>query len=235
MKIGMLSDAHGNFDGFLKALYVLKRSNVDEIYFLGDAVGYVNTLNVLTYLNDNTNLITSILGNHDAMLLRESSIDKEKDKIYQLNELKMNLPVNILKHLKSLPSMIRKSVECGQMAMMHGSPDDLTNGYIYPDSSLENYKNIEDDFIFMANTHRPFIREFSDKVFVNIGSCGLPRDNGSLGGVCVFDTSKGIPIIYRYEMKNINSQLIESNNLHDDVVNVLLRTSSDCYGEKLNY
>jgi len=234
MKIGMLSDAHGNIDGFLKALDILASFNVDETYFLGDAVGYISTLKVLTYLTDNNSVITSILGNHDAMLLEKKSIEIQKDKVYQLNQLKDELPAKIVEHLNSLPQVIRKKVKCGKLTMMHGSPDDLTNGYIYPDSSLKKYDAIDDDFVFMANTHRPFIREQSNKVFVNVGSCGLPRDQGSLGSVCVFDTDKGIATIYRYEMKDINNQLIQKNKLHEDVVNVLLRTSENCYGQKLN-
>jgi len=234
MKIGMLSDAHGNIDGFFKALKILKSFNVDEIYFLGDAVGYVSSLEVLAYLTENTSLITSILGNHDAMLLQKKSIEEKKDKVYQLNQLKDKLSVKIIEHLSSLPQVIRKTVKCGRLAMMHGSPDDLTNGYVYPDTSLEGYDGVEDDFIFMANTHRPFIREQSNKVFVNVGSCGLPRDQGSLGSVCIFDTDSGIPTIFRYEMKEINNQLIQNNKLHEDVVNVLLRTNENCYGNKLN-
>ena len=41
MKIGILSDAHGNPHGLNRCLTALKREGAERLYFLGDAVGYL--------------------------------------------------------------------------------------------------------------------------------------------------------------------------------------------------
>lgn len=44
MKIGFLSDAHGNFRGFLKGFRILKDLGTDQIFFLFDSIGYFDSL-----------------------------------------------------------------------------------------------------------------------------------------------------------------------------------------------
>ncbi|WP_407649025.1 metallophosphoesterase family protein [Devosia algicola] len=68
MKIGLLSDAHGNPEGLERCLSALHRIAVDKIYFLGDAVGYFSGWrDVLRLLHDNE--VDAVLGNHDDMIL----------------------------------------------------------------------------------------------------------------------------------------------------------------------
>lgn len=71
----------------------------------------------------------------------------------------------------------------------HASPIDLLNTYVYPDTDLNIYNNVPYDYIFMGHTHRQFLTEHHNKVFCNVGSIGLPRDNGSLMGFAVIDTN----------------------------------------------
>ena len=41
MKIGLLSDAHGNPDGLANCISVLRSRGAERLFFLGDAVGYL--------------------------------------------------------------------------------------------------------------------------------------------------------------------------------------------------
>ena len=43
-KLGFISDAHGNLPGFEAGLRQLEREKVDQVIFLGDAVGYIPIL-----------------------------------------------------------------------------------------------------------------------------------------------------------------------------------------------
>src|SRR5690348_6939565 len=65
MKRGFLSDAHGNVEGFEAALSVLDRVGVDELYYLGDAVGYLPGAAVVGSLRRSG--ARAIMGNHEAM------------------------------------------------------------------------------------------------------------------------------------------------------------------------
>jgi predicted phosphodiesterase len=44
------------------------------------------------------------------------------------------------------------------------------------------------DFLFIGQTHRPWIRKNLHTTVVNVGSIGLPRDHGSRPSYAVLDT-----------------------------------------------
>jgi len=232
MKIGFLSDAHGNYQGFLKGLNVLSDKNVDEIYFLGDAVGYLNSIKVLKYLETQRGQIKSILGNHDLMLLGEE-LQQDKDQVYQLNKIRKRVSSELKCFLNALPQEIVLEQPCGNIQIIHGAPDNISYGYVYPDTDLKNYKNSPYDYVFMGNTHRPFVRKEFGIYFVNVGSCGLSRDVGAMGSVCVLDTEKCEPTIYRYDMSEINKKVIRQYKLHESVALLFSRSSETIFGTKV--
>ena len=45
MKIGLISDIHGNYEALKAVLAELDRMNISEIYCLGDVVGYYSQVN----------------------------------------------------------------------------------------------------------------------------------------------------------------------------------------------
>ena len=234
MKIGFLSDAHGNYDGFMRGLEILSKLGAERIFFLGDAVGYINSVKVLKYLSQKSNNIQSILGNHDLMLI-SGGVPSSKDKMYQLNRIRKRIDSSSLHFLKSLPLEINQKVSCGNMHLVHGAPDDAVHGYVYPDPSLEKYNAVDSDYVFMGNTHRPFVRQVAGKFFVNVGSCGLSRDIGYLGAVCILDVDQGIPKIYRYDMTDINKKIMSRYRLHPDVRQLFTRECDSYCGVKIDY
>ena len=65
MKFGILSDVHGNLEALEVALNFLDKARVDDILFLGDAVGYgPNPNEVCALLRERC--VHSVIGNHDA-------------------------------------------------------------------------------------------------------------------------------------------------------------------------
>ena len=83
MKLGLLSDAHGNFLGTKKCLDFLKSRMVDHICFFRDTVGYYpdakETLDALI-----ESRATMLLGYHDAMMLGYLDCDDSSECIYRL-------------------------------------------------------------------------------------------------------------------------------------------------------
>ena len=77
----------------------------------------------------------------------------------------------------------------------------------------------------MGHTHRPFILKKDDVTFVNVGSCGLPRDNGHLASFVIFDTESGKVNIYRL-LLNTDAILKEYGPfIHPSVVECLSRNN----------
>ena len=85
------------------------------------------------------------------------------------------------------------------------------------------------DVIFVGHTHRQFLKTYKNKIFCNVGSIGLPRDNGSMMGFATFDTATKHIELYRKKSNKIDILKLYSSNINDDVIAVLNRE------EELNY
>ena len=96
-----------------------------------------------------------------------------------------------------------------------------------------NVDDIEADFIFMGHTHRPFIRESATgKVFVNVGSCGMPRDRGDWGSATLFDEKSGDIRIIRFSIKEETDEMLkEITDLHPSILNFFNRNDEKSFGE----
>ena len=121
------------------------------------------------------------------------------------------------------------STNSGASFFVHGGPQDPLNQCIYPDSCLEDI-SADHSFLFMGHTHRPFIRRNGTRTFVNVGSCGLPRDNGVLGSFCLFDEINGLVDIIRYDISNIARKIDSRHDVHNDVKDIFKRKSTGYCG-----
>ncbi len=67
MRIGLISDIHGNYEALKSVLSELDKLHVSEIYCLGDVVGYYSQVNECCDELRNRQ-IPCIMGNHDWYL-----------------------------------------------------------------------------------------------------------------------------------------------------------------------
>lgn len=196
--IGLISDAHGNSQAFDRGVSLLLAHGVEQLYFLGDAIGYVPSAAVLDSLARLGDRVQCILGNHEAMLL-EGQCDPARERVYQLEALRPGLTPRQLEMIASWPALRREVVDGLKLLLVHGSPSDPTYGYVYPDTDLAGF-GPDADWVFMGNTHHPFIREYAGTCYVNIGSCGMPRDDGRYGSVALLDTKMRSARILRFDI-----------------------------------
>ena len=228
MKIGLLSDAHGNPSGLENCLTFLERQEVERIFFLGDAIGYLSRWAAVLELLKTRNIFC-LRGNHDARLF-------ENDGALDLSDAYQILPEYIQSILSyrpwiaTWPSWHSISVGGKKLLFVHGSPMSPTEGYVYPWSMKDEFRNIDADVIFMGHTHRPFVELFEGKVLVNVGSCGLPRDHGALSACAIYDTEKAACEIFRVPF-NIEEVIAASPNIHPSVEKCLHRTCVDFVGK----
>ena len=227
MILGFISDAHGNREAFDVGIGLLRGSGAETIYFLGDAVGYLPGDDVIGAIRSAHAI--PVLGNHDAMLL-EGRVDPDRDELFRTGQtLRMSSNVN-LKFLATWPD--RRSVEApiGRLLLVHGSPADPLGGYIYPDTEVASLAPDEATFVFMGQTHRPFVRRGGPTTYVNVGSCGLPRDCGHLGAACVFDSVSGEVEILRFDIQAATRAALERcGPVAPDVLAVFDRRGPDCH------
>lgn len=182
MKIGIISDIHGNIYAFEKVWNALKKELCDIYFCLGDICGYYfNQNEIIEVLKEEKNLI-SILGNHDHIFLRmlkdahiEEEYTKEHGKSCKL--LKETIEADNLNYLEGLPQ--EKIIDEYKIALFHGNPWDHLNGYSYPTDSLSRYQGLPHNLILLGHTHYPMDKTIGNVRIVNPGACGQPRDFNS--------------------------------------------------------
>jgi putative phosphoesterase len=205
--IGLVSDAHGNSMAFEQAVALLLAQGAQRLYFLGDAIGYVPSTAVLDSLARLGNKVQCIRGNHEAMLL-DGRCDIAREAVYQLDALRPKLTAVQLSMIAAWPALRYKVINGQRILLVHGSPADPTYGYVYPDSDLSGFAP-DADWVFMGNTHHPFMREHAGTRYINVGSCGLPRDDGRYGSVALLDTQARSARILRFDITVESRHLLE--------------------------
>lgn len=231
--IGILSDAHGNITGFRLAILHLKKLGVQKFYFLGDALGYIPTVDVVQELIEMGPEIQCILGNHELMILK-NKIVVNRDDIYKHKLISEKLHIDQIAFLNKWPTKLSVSIAGTKVLFIHGSPTDVSNGYIYPDTDLTKFI-VDEDFVFMGHTHYPFIKQEKGITFVNVGSCGLPRDDGRFGSCATFDSVAKQACIYRFSIDGTLKELSQSNKnqLHESVLELFNRKAKSLNGQLL--
>ena len=112
------------------------------------------------------------------------------------------MDVRHINFISSWPKFISLNINKTKLLFIHGNPADYTYGYLYEDSDFSDFK-IKHDYIFVGHTHIPFIKKFRDTCYVNVGSCGLPRDRGSKASGVVLDIETKDLKIFRYDITDI--------------------------------
>ncbi|MGN6148370.1 MAG: metallophosphoesterase family protein [Rhizomicrobium sp.] len=219
---GFLSDAHGNVGAFRKAMALLREHGAEKIFFLGDAVGYFAGTEVIEELMGAQRPDVAIMGNHDHMLLA-GDVSEARERIYRLERVRQRLSSEQRRFLENCPQRWETSINGRRIVLVHGSPHDELNGYLYPDTPLAPLSEDEPFVVFIGQTHRPFIRRVGLTTYVNVGSCGLPRDNGGLGAIALYDTTSHDIRVLRFPIQSESESALLQGDVADEVRQVLRR------------
>lgn len=228
MKIGLLSDAHGNPDGLSACLSVLAAQGAERLYFLGDAVGYLpRWVEVLELLRSHGAIC--VRGNHDDHVLRQVLSEDTAD-AYQLRPSYLESIASHVAWMESWPDMLNVEVDGLSLMLVHASPQDRLHGYVYPWTDLDGIDWPAVDAVGMGHTHRPFTRLHEGRLLFNPGSCGLPRDIGHLASCAVLDTEQRNVAIYRVPF-DVERVLADPRFIHPDVRACLARAPTQYEGQ----
>ena len=194
MKIGVLSDIHGNHYALKAVLEDARRCGVEYLFILGDLVGYYYYPDeVLKLLEDWPKEV--IQGNHEEMLKEVLNKETEKETVRKkygsgINFAIEKLSVEWMEKLNELHAFKSVTKDNLRFDLCHGSPWDR-DCYIYPDCNndiLSRCALSGSDFVFMGHTHYPFVSFYNNTTIANSGSVGQPRDRSSAGSWLVIDT-----------------------------------------------
>jgi len=203
MKLLVLSDIHANFPA-LKAV-IDDVSSYDYAVFLGDSVDYgPNPNEVLEWIKENVDFV--LMGNHDkAVAYNIDCMCGERThelSVYTRNEISLKLlREEYIKYLRSLPEKKIIDIEGYQIYAVHASPLNPLYGYAYPNMSEDRFKKmvlyesdqfevkkeVTSDMILLGHTHIQFKKKVDNKIIVNPGSVGQPRDGDSRAAYAMID------------------------------------------------
>jgi predicted phosphodiesterase len=207
MRIAILSDIHSNLIAFQAVLNDIQQQKVDDIYCLGDVVGYgPQPAEVIKLLIENR--IKTVRGNHDeAISTGHFPFEFTREAILEVNLNREKLDEAALDYLYNLPTSISQN----NLRFVHGLPPDSFQDYIaYSPISLvrESFNNFKEQIAFVGHTHQFGIyelsfgyvnkHEFRDDVFqlngnktiINVGSVGLSRDKDERAGYAIYDENE---------------------------------------------
>lgn len=188
MKLGFVSDAHGNPFGLEGCLRALRAQGAERVYFLGDAVGYLPEENAVFDLLRSHEAIC-VRGNHEAFLLGELPVSPERDRIYRIAEARARIAPEHTEWIRQWPLRLELTMDGLRLLLVHGSPAHPLTGYVYPDSDLGPLAAVAADVVLSGHTHRAFTASSGSVTIVNVGSSGMPRDVGDLASCALVDSS----------------------------------------------
>lgn len=193
MKIGLIADIHGNCFALKACLEELHRLQVEKIIFLGDLCGYYPFVSECLSLWDHKKTI-SIRGNHDQVLI--NSLDEGETPLHYslkygnaIDRTLKTLSKQDFEVISSWPESFVLEVDGLKIFLCHGSPWDLMEGRVYPDfDEWFRFQDLEADVVLMGQTHYRMCKQVDNKLIINPGSVGQPRDKTPGASFAVFDS-----------------------------------------------
>jgi len=216
MRIGLLSDIHGNIQALETVLDTMAKLRIDRYVCLGDLVGYgANPKEVIERIRPLVDF--TIMGNHDAAVADQIEFayyyQDAKDALLWTRE---QLDKDDLDYLASLPYIRYGENVC----FTHGEPvNPEAFGYLYkPEQALAlvpEYDTLK-QATFVGHSHLRRIYEISrgnmvelpcenitfrdgHKYAIAIGSVGQPRDNDPRACFAVYETDAKRIEFYRVD------------------------------------
>lgn len=185
MMIAILGDIPGNIEALLTA-YEAVKTKAEKIFHLGDLGGYAPFVNeVRDFLKEHD--INGVQGNNDDAVAnnREHCGCKYEDPVQaEMTALsfewtKRHAAHKTKRYLKSLPMELNFFAQDKKILLFHAAPY-KNNLYWYEDRperfSPEMVRKTDADILIYGYTHKPYRKDLGNRIFINAGSVGKPKD-----------------------------------------------------------
>ena len=211
----VISDVHGNYHALDRVMNAVK---YDAMVCCGDiVVDYPFPQQCIQVLKDSCIHICS--GNNDDNVAHNQKASEYISKKYthlaedldRSTELTLKLINDDSKnYLRELPRECRFDLDGVSFYMNHTVPHRPLHHYLDKEASdsklAQYYRDIRAEVMITGHTHIPYVRNFGDKILINPGSVGQPRDGDPRTSFAVFDTAAG-----RVELKRLAYDITETS------------------------
>jgi predicted phosphodiesterase len=206
MNVLLLSDIHANLTALEAVLD--DAGSFDAVWFLGDLVGYGPDPNKCIQRVRSLSNLTALVGNHDMATMGKIEIDTfnyEARRAIRWTQKKISS--KNLDFLRGLPTDVEKD----DITLAHGSPRQPVWEYIINTrTAWENFDYLSTLHAFVGHSHLPTVFqtgsddsrvnliipeenqtiELKDRMIINPGSVGQPRDRNPKSAYALFDSEQ---------------------------------------------
>lgn len=204
MKIGLTADIHANVIALQAVLNDM--DDVDRIICAGDLVGYNPYPNETIELLMDRN-VHCVSGEHDKAVVTRDTQWFNHEAAATLKWTAANLNRGNLRFLETLPD----HMELDGITIYHGNPNSIKDFVFEYDQEkiCGVFDSIDHKVFTFGHTHIPVHKLCGDKMVLNPGSVGQPRDGNNKASYAIYDTDTHEFEIKRvdYDYQTVQSQI----------------------------
>lgn len=236
MRILILSDIHANLVALQTVLDTVDRASLDQVWCLGDIVGYGPDPNECVALVREV-ATHCLVGNHDWAALDKLEIDDFNPEARQaVLWTQEQLTPESVAFLDALEGRLDGAHP--DFTLAHGSPQHPIWEYIlYASTAADNFEHFDTRFCLVGHTHKPVIfrqevgqegvlalqpainvplplgQTEAVRFIINPGSVGQPRDNDPRAAYAIYDAEEGALTFHRtpYDIAETQRRMREAN------------------------
>lgn len=196
MRILLLADIHAN-----RAALEAINEPFDACLVLGDLVDYgLEPSPCIQWVKEHATY--SIRGNHDHGVAQNVKVQGRTGFKY-LTAITRPLTQERIsqadrRFLGSLPVARRVTLDSTRFLLVHATPRDPLDEYAIADADFWSRRlaDVDANVICVGHTHHPYVLEVGDKLVINPGSVGQPRDGDPRASYAIIEN-------HRVELKRV--------------------------------
>lgn len=187
MKMGIISDIHGNIKALDAVLRELKSKKIEKIICLGDLIGgATRSEDVVQRIIQIKDKCICVRGNREKYIIEGMPLTVHDEKIItskvQLDRnewIKNHLSKTSIEYIYNLPKEITYEAEGKHIYVAHYpmKEDGSLKKHIKVANLKENeemFSNIDADIYLYGHTHKNVCNMSSNKIYINPGALGCP-------------------------------------------------------------
>jgi putative phosphoesterase len=224
MRIAVFSDVHGNLTALEAVIKDMAQRDLEGAVHLGDLVGYGPRPNEAVARVKELD-IPGVVGNYDLAISHPDAETGLENFIKQ--------PVSDVARRTFLWTYEKTSAESREFLMersakimieegplrflfTHGSPE-RPNEYLFPDTPEERLVDLFEatgvDVMVVGHTHLPMARQVGERLILNPGSVGRPKDGDPRASYMILDTEDGIraeQVRVQFDVESVARDCVDS-------------------------
>jgi putative phosphoesterase len=187
MRILLLADIHANWP----ALQAITEPH-DVCVCLGDLVDYaLDPAPCIDWVRRNSHY--TVRGNHDHGVAQDIRVSARNGYKYLSGVTRMltreRLGDDDRRFLSHLPVTRMATLDDTRFLFVHATPRDPLDEYAPADPEFweRRLADVDADVVCVGHTHQPYVLEVGDKLVINPGSVGQPRDGDPRAAYAVIE------------------------------------------------